>query len=138
MSERKPKPRAKSWAGPGSRPAGWRLWCLRLAAMLGVPVLFFGLLELGLRHCQGNLYRVAVRTDGETLRQAGEGGIVLRLHLRHVHQELEGVGHLSGVRGSVRLDRHGSYYRVAEFYPDRGLLHHLRETGSITERCRGC
>src|SRR5664279_4620355 len=49
MSERKPKPRARSWAGPGSRPAGWRLWRLRLAAMLGVPVLFFGLLELGLR-----------------------------------------------------------------------------------------
>ncbi len=34
---------------PASRPTGWRLWRLRLAAMLGVPLLFFGLLELGLR-----------------------------------------------------------------------------------------
>jgi tetratricopeptide (TPR) repeat protein len=28
---------------------GWRMWRLRLAALLGVPLLFFGLLELGLR-----------------------------------------------------------------------------------------
>ena len=29
--------------------AGWKVWRLRLAALVGVPVLFFGLVELGLR-----------------------------------------------------------------------------------------
>jgi tetratricopeptide (TPR) repeat protein len=28
---------------------GWKLWCARLLAMVGVPLVFFGLLELGLR-----------------------------------------------------------------------------------------
>lgn len=34
---------------PARRQAGWRIWCLRLAALMGGPFVFFGLLELGLR-----------------------------------------------------------------------------------------
>src|ERR1039458_8031004 len=40
----------KSYVGKPSGPAaGWRLWRLRLTVMLGAPVLFFVVLELGLR-----------------------------------------------------------------------------------------
>jgi tetratricopeptide (TPR) repeat protein len=47
MSRRKGKSKARESAAP--RPAGWRIWRLRLLALIGVPVVFFMLLELGLR-----------------------------------------------------------------------------------------
>src|SRR5450759_5284578 len=47
MSRRKPKQNsAKKPAAPFSRR---KLWCFRLMAVAGVPLLLFGLLELGLR-----------------------------------------------------------------------------------------
>ena len=47
MSRRKPKPNAvKNSIAPLS---GRKLWGFRLLALIGVPLLFFGLLELGLR-----------------------------------------------------------------------------------------
>ena len=47
MSRRRSNAQARKPAAP--RLAGWRLWRLRLMALFGVPVVFFGLLELGLR-----------------------------------------------------------------------------------------
>ena len=43
------KKQSRGQPPPASRPAGWRLWRLRLVALLGAPVLFFGLVELSLR-----------------------------------------------------------------------------------------
>src|SRR5689334_14584372 len=46
MSRRKPKRTPTKTPPPISRG---RLWCFRLIALLGLPLLSFGLLELGLR-----------------------------------------------------------------------------------------
>lgn len=47
MSRRKPK--QKSNPGPATPLSKQKLWCFRLAALIGVPLLFLGLLELVLR-----------------------------------------------------------------------------------------
>ena len=47
MSRRKPK--RKSTKNPVPPLSGRKLWRFRLMALIGVPLLFFGLLELGLR-----------------------------------------------------------------------------------------
>lgn len=46
MSRRKPKPKPVHTPAPLSRR---KLWTFRLVALIGIPILFFGLIELGLR-----------------------------------------------------------------------------------------
>ncbi len=47
MSKCPPKSKARAQTAP--RPGGWRIWRLRLIALIGVPAVFFGLVDLGLR-----------------------------------------------------------------------------------------
>jgi tetratricopeptide (TPR) repeat protein len=45
----RPKPKRKSAKSPAPALSGRKLWCFRLAALAGMPLLFLGLVELGLR-----------------------------------------------------------------------------------------
>jgi tetratricopeptide (TPR) repeat protein len=47
MSKRSAKSKTRAQTAPP--PGGWKRWRLRLVALVGAPLLFFGLLELGLR-----------------------------------------------------------------------------------------
>jgi len=48
-SRHKPKSKRATPPSPTRRAAGWKIWRLRLAALVAGPLVFFGLLELGLR-----------------------------------------------------------------------------------------